>query len=139
MISFFVPGEPRAKQSFRANPNGRGFQTARVKSWQAEVGWAAQQQMHALSQDLLTEDLRVSLTFHLPDRRRIDIDNLSKGVLDGLNGICWKDDHQIMDLHLHKRIALNRELCGVTVFIDCASVAAEKEENLHAPIQPLGQ
>ncbi len=44
-LAFFVPGPARAKQSFRYGRNGHSFQSARVKGWQADVGWAAQQAM----------------------------------------------------------------------------------------------
>ena len=39
---------------------------------------------------------RVDAVFYLPDRRRSDVDNLIKLLLDGLNGIAWKDDNQVM-------------------------------------------
>ncbi len=40
-----------------------------------------------------------------PDHRRIvhDIDNLSGGVMDALNGTAWKDDKDIVSLTAEKR------------------------------------
>lgn len=32
-----------------------------------------------------------------------DLDNLVKAVLDGLNGIAWHDDAQIVELHISKK------------------------------------
>ena len=34
-----------------------------------------------------------------------DIDNLAKAILDGVNGVLWKDDSQISDLHITKNLA----------------------------------
>ena len=34
--------------------------------------------------------------------KRPDIDNLAKSVIDGLNGVAFKDDGQISILHLYK-------------------------------------
>lgn len=34
--------------------------------------------------------------------KKPDIDNLAKSVLDGLNGVVWKDDSQIVSLHVTK-------------------------------------
>lgn len=31
-----------------------------------------------------------------------DLDNLAKGIKDGLTGVIWKDDSQIVSLYLHK-------------------------------------
>lgn len=33
-----------------------------------------------------------------------DVDNLAKGILDACNGILWRDDSQIVDLHIVKYI-----------------------------------
>jgi len=35
-----------------------------------------------------------------------DVDNVSKTVLDALNGIVWRDDAQVCDLHVRRRYAL---------------------------------
>ncbi|KXU99494.1 hypothetical protein AD929_15800 [Gluconobacter potus] len=34
-----------------------------------------------------------------------DVDNVSKTVLDALNGILWRDDAQVCDLHVRRRYA----------------------------------
>lgn len=34
-----------------------------------------------------------------------DVDNVSKLVLDALNGILWRDDAQVCDLHVRRRYA----------------------------------
>jgi len=49
--------------------------------------------------------LAVSLSFYLPDHRRVDLDNLGKLVCDALNGIAWRDDSQIVTLELRKSAA----------------------------------
>ena len=116
MISFFVEGEPRAKQSFRVSGRGRGFTPGRVKAWQSDVGWNAQLAMRRLEMlEPLEGNLTVELTFFLGNARRIDSDNLSKAVMDGLNGIAWLDDQQNITLIIHKYIC--REQQGVLVKI----------------------
>ena len=115
-ISFFVEGEPRAKQSFRVSGRGGGYQPARVKAWQADVGWCAQQAMRRLAMmEPIGDNLTVELTFFLGNARKIDSDNLSKAVQDGLNKVAWIDDQQNITLVLHKYIC--RECQGVLVTI----------------------
>jgi len=48
--------------------------------------------------------LRVEIEVYPPDRRRRDIDNLQKGLLDALqHGGLYEDDSQIVKLNVEKR------------------------------------
>jgi Holliday junction resolvase RusA-like endonuclease len=132
MICFFVPGEPRPKQSFRVSGRGRGFTPARVKDWQADVGWAAQQRMRELGMfDPLEGSLTVELTFILGDRRRVDLDNLAKCVQDGLNNIAWNDDQQNVRLVLNKYVCRAKQ--GVFVKITPNNRPIEISEDMVKP------
>lgn len=46
--------------------------------------------------------------------KKPDIDNLAKSILDGFNGVIWKDDSQIVSLHITKVYA---SVSGVDVLI----------------------
>ncbi len=116
MITFFVDGEPRAKQSFRSLGRRGGYTPARIKAWQNDVAWCAQMAMRRLEMyGPLEGNLSVELTFFLGNARKIDLDNLSKAVLDGLNGVTWLDDKQNITVMLHKYICRERQ--GVLVKI----------------------
>jgi len=101
-IDFYVHAVPRAKQSFRYTANGGGYTDPGVKAWQAIVKREAFAAMY--QRDKFSGPVAVDLEFHLPTKRRIDADNLSKGVLDALNGVVFDDDCQVMDLHITKII-----------------------------------
>lgn len=49
--------------------------------------------------------LKVSVFFTFADRRKHDIDNCLKAVLDSMSGILWEDDSQISELHVFKSLA----------------------------------
>jgi Holliday junction resolvase RusA-like endonuclease len=101
-VYFIAEGHPVPKQSTRFG-NGHAYPDERVTAWQQVVSLSARQAMSAAGLDLLQGNLGASLTFMLGDRRRVDIDNLSKGVLDGCKGIVYEDDRQVMELHASKK------------------------------------
>lgn len=67
--------------------------------------------------------VQVILSFSLKEKRffEVDVDNLSKTVLDSLNGIAYDDDKQvtslIVDKHIHK-MKVNGILIAITKLTD---------------------
>lgn len=102
--TFWVDGEPRPKQSYRALKSGGGYQPARVKAWQDTVAWKAHEVMAASESQPLTGNVSMVLSFVLGNNRRVDLDNLSKGTLDALRGIVFVDDCQIVKMTVEKRV-----------------------------------
>lgn len=97
-LSVIVEGNPIPKQ--RARIVGRhGYTPKRTKAYEQKVAWAVKQEIKG---KLFTGDIAVFLDFYRSDRRRCDIDNLQKAILDALNGIAYKDDSQIVKLHSEK-------------------------------------
>lgn len=113
-ISFVVYGNPVPKQSFIYG-KGRGRSNPRAQQWQWLVSTDALLSMNANKLDVFEEKLIVTLDFILPDNKRKDLDNLGKAVLDACNRTIWKDDSQIVDLRITKKIS--KENIGVTVTI----------------------
>ena len=42
-------------------------------------------------------------------RRRMDVDNVAKSVLDGLNGVAYEDDDQVIELLVRKHKVTRKE------------------------------
>jgi Holliday junction resolvase RusA-like endonuclease len=101
VVEFFVPGHPVPKQSFRALKRGGGYIDAGVRAWQDQVRELARRAMAGMPPS--RSWMEVELDFVLGHNRRVDLDNLSKGVLDALKAVVYQDDTQIVDLLLHKR------------------------------------
>ena len=103
--SFTVHGEPVSKQ--RARVTGRGTYTpAKTREAEAEV-----RNRYFASLDLLASDAddrdedgsyAVHITFTNGNRRRRDLDNMTKLVLDALNGVAWVDDVQVVEIRATK-------------------------------------
>jgi hypothetical protein len=97
VISFFVPGVAQTKGSAKAfmRPGGK-FPTVqndnpKTKGWQAVIAWFAAQAM--------TPKSKARLRPHT----RPDIDKLVRAALDGLTGVCFVDDGQVVDLRASKQ------------------------------------
>ena len=60
--------------------------------------------------------LTVLLIARPPDRRRRDLDNLAKAVLDGMNGVLYDDDSQIDNLIIRRGATTPGGLVEVTLW-----------------------
>lgn len=62
-------------------------------------------------QEPLTCELVAYVNFYLKNRAHGDIDNLAKAILDGMQGVAFKNDKQIKGLHM-ELFFCNEETCG---------------------------
>lgn len=99
IAAFIVEGEPIPKQSFRYRKGG-GYASARVKAHQDRIGWAARQAYDELEPSLML--VVVDIAFYRKTKRRADLDNLTKCVLDAMKGIVFGDDSQVCRLRVEK-------------------------------------
>ena len=135
MFTFEIPGKPRAKQSARAvaTTNGiRFYQPTEVVNYHARIG--------AVARTVITEPLtgavalRLSVVLRTPvswskTRKarlnratvRPDLDNTTKAFMDGLNGIAWVDDRQVIKLEVEKHYG-DRDAVIVTVVPNSAAL-----------------
>lgn len=103
---FFVEGQPVAKQSYKRKEGitktGRAYkvnyQPDRVTNWASDVGWKAKE----LIRTPLVGHVAVRIVFYMKTKGRVDLDNLSKNILDGLKNIAFGDDSEVIELHLKK-------------------------------------
>ncbi len=101
-LIFSIPGTAIPKQSFRYR-NGGGYTDPRVRDWQELVSWKAIEAMQG--REPSGGPVIVKIIFIFTNRRRHDLDNLSKAILDACNKIVYEDDNQVNDLHLIKQVA----------------------------------
>lgn len=108
-VSFFIPGKPFGKQRPRFSRKfGRAFTPAATVSFERTVGEIALQHFAAPFDGPVA--LEVHATFKpaeswsrkkreaslgQPHVQKPDLDNLVKGISDGLNRIAFADDSQI--------------------------------------------
>jgi len=114
VIAFVVEGQPIPKARPRV-VNGHAYTPDRTRNWETAVAWCARVAMG--TQKPLTGDLSVTLEFRRKGKLRADLDNMCK-AMDGMNGIVWHDDKQVVELHA--KVCYGSEQPGVTVEVRAA-------------------
>ena len=124
MITFTVLGEPRPRGSTRAFVRGgRAHVTdgnARVlRPWldsvaaaAAGTGWYAGGAVQIGVDFYLPRPKALPKTKPTPHTRRPDLDKLVRGVLDGLTGVVFRDDSQVVRVTAAKYYASLRPSAG---------------------------
>jgi Holliday junction resolvase RusA-like endonuclease len=130
-IRVFIEGKPVAQDRPRVTVMGgkpRLYDPKECKAWKRDIAMITRSEMNRTRKRpfLRIVSLKVALVFHLEKPQsalksrkhpivKPDIDNLSKAILDGLNGIAYHDDSQIVELNVKKRYS---KTAGVYVTIE---------------------
>jgi len=102
--AFTVPGQPFPAERPRAMArNGKGGKSF-VVFLTPDKTLAAEARVHDAyrathpTAPVLAGEVGLGVVFHRHTRVWADVDNLLKTVMDGLNGVAWKDDRQVSEL-----------------------------------------
>lgn len=119
-FTFEIPGKPQPKQRARRGRNGRWYTPEATRRYERLAASCA---LAARPQGWVTQGrFELGVTLFMPDRRRRDADNCVKSIADGLNGVIWADDDQIVAGAYTKEIDPDNPRAVVTV------TRIEKEE-----------
>lgn len=123
-LHFHVPGLPRPQPRPRWSPKHQRIYTPdTAKNWKACVEWAVLGALN-LRRVKFEGPTKVQLHFTMPDRRKADIDNLAKAVLDAIvNAGAMLDDNQVVELLATKKVGTDT---GCEVLVTDASEIAER-------------
>ncbi len=107
--------KPMAKQSFRTTRTGNKYLDASVIKYRKAIRNMAIAQMRNQKAEKIEGAVNMNIIFAfrrpkslskkertVPKTTKPDIDNLTKAILDALNGIAWKDDAQVTQINVHK-------------------------------------
>lgn len=97
IVELILPYPPTVNHYWKHTKSGKHYVTQKGKAFQFEVRRIGKQV------DRLLGAVAVQVDVYLPDKRRRDIDNLLKALLDGLtaSGVI-EDDSLISDLRIRK-------------------------------------
>lgn len=114
-IAFEVTGPPVPWQR-ASRGNGKTFVPPESKAYrnhaaiQAMLAIAHWKKENRGAEWVLSKDAEYVLTLRVvfPDRRRRDISNVTKQLEDAWNGVLYKDDSQIAELHVTREYDARR-------------------------------
>lgn len=111
-INFFIPGVPVAKGRPRMTKTGHTYTPKKTEEYEELV---KQSYLMACGNRITDRPVAINILFQMPipkscskkqmaameanlqkPAKRPDIDNLIKAVLDGLNGVAYMDDKQVV-------------------------------------------
>ncbi len=133
-IKFTVPGQPVGKGRARAARRGKFItmytpkKTANYESLVAHAAYVAMAGQSLISGAVSVDlDIRLQIPASWTKKKKEmaaqgliaatkkpDADNVEKGVFDGMNGVVWVDDVQVVEVFKRKRYA---ETPGVVVIV----------------------
>lgn len=102
MIIFTVNETPISlNNAYPSRKRGGRFLTPEGERFKNLVGLNAKVAKNKINEEL-EGPYEVTIDFHFKDKRKRDIDNYAKLILDSMTGIIWDDDSEIHALHLYK-------------------------------------
>lgn len=117
-----VPGKPVPCGRPRVSSGGHAYMPEATRKYERRVRRMASGVFGAPLQG----KVRVRVLFVLPDRIRRDVDNLLKSVMDGLNGIAFEDDSQVVSSTVGK--VVRRGQGKAVVVVETLGDGWEEEE-----------
>jgi len=103
-VCFVVPGEPVSKGRPRLAKGGHSYTPPRTREAEKRVSDAYRLHIGPTptGQQMVHGRLAVEIVFVCKNRRKRDVDNMAKLVLDALNGVAYVDDDQIDHLFVQR-------------------------------------
>ena len=114
MITITIPGDPTPKGRPRMTRTGHTYTPARTRDYEARIraAWTSEKLSGPL-RAIITAYIRIPksakmavrknmLSGHEKPTKRPDLDNYIKSALDGLNGLAFDDDSQVIEIIARK-------------------------------------
>ena len=111
-IQFSVEGQPLSKSNNLTFGKGRAFIPAKYKAYEKRIQEAAKT---CFTCEPIVGPVKMTIQLWFKDKRIRDCQNYPKSICDALNGICYNDDSQIVELYVTK---LMRDEPGLDVTIE---------------------
>lgn len=127
-VEFTVPGEPKSKERPRVTRNGTYTPKSTLDAEKAvRAAYRAAVERSGSSEYLLQGNIYVEMVFFNGTKRRRDLDNMVKLVLDALNRVAYDDDVQVHEKHVKKYFTSKERARTVVMLQETPSTYIEGE------------
>ena len=104
-IVLHLPWPPTVNSYYKVTRQGHRYLDKKVRTFRALVAESVNEQLPGVTLD---EKLFVEVYLYPPDRRKRDLDNYMKGLLDALTEAgLWEDDSLINQLHIFRGVLVS--------------------------------
>jgi crossover junction endodeoxyribonuclease RusA len=114
-VVFEVPGEPVPKGRPRLGKGGNVYTPKKTKAYERKVALIATIARQSAHRKPFTGPVGISVVLRFKTKRRIDLDNCLKALMDSLNGVLYADDSQVMEMQVSKVIGSDEPGAHVVV------------------------
>lgn len=104
-----IQTKPVPKARPRLGANGRMYTPRETKEFEELIGWCAKSVVKKPTE----KPVKVSIDVY--SKTRADIDNIAKAVMDGLSGVAYVDDRQVVELRIRKLKPVESEKILVSI------------------------
>lgn len=123
-LCFTVYGKPHGKGRPRHSKSGAVYTPKETKDYEAQIGWRAKKNMGATDKQLTILPISLIVDIYVTPLTKMkkadketalagfilpvctpDVDNILKSIMDGLNGIVYEDDKQVVHASVSKQYA----------------------------------
>ena len=115
-VKITVPGRPVPKGRPRLGVRGKKafiYTPPATREYEKLVGWVAR------CAGCKPVKIPVAVALDVYIKRKLDADNIAKSILDGLNGIAYEDDDQVVELLVRKHKVKREEEERVEIEMWC--------------------
>lgn len=103
-VVLYLPWPPSVNDYYKSGRQGQRYVSSRVREYRAAVLEAIAEQAPGLCLD---HALFMEVYLFPPDRRKRDVDNGMKGLLDALTEAgLWEDDSLVDQLHIYRGVII---------------------------------
>jgi len=99
-VKIEIDNPPVPHQSGVRFSRGRVFKSAKLRDFEEEIGYHSLK--HSKCGIPMGAAIKMGLEFSYPHNRFADLDNVTKSVLDGMEGVLFDNDKQIFDLQVKR-------------------------------------